>query len=173
MPKTFAEIESEITNILAAYEDTSEGIDDPEIMAQFEAQMEATIATLGEAEADKIDGYGQFVSKLEAEETRLATIIKNLSARKKSIVVKIDAVKDHLLFTMEQFGQKKIAGNIFTASIREGKSVDVFSESLLPAQYWRIIPETKEPDKKLIKEALAAGEVPGAAIHTSRNVHIS
>lgn len=174
MSRTFAEIEHAINGILAAYEDTAEGMgDDTALMEQFNAEVEATIAALGNEEADKIDGYGQFISKLEAEEARLATVIKNLSARKKSISGKIDAIKGHLLAVMELFGQKKISGNVFVASIREGKSVGITDPNIIPESFRRVIPETWEPDKKAIKEALAVGDVPGAVIVTSRNVHIS
>ena len=173
MSKTLAQIENESNLILAAYDDTAEGLEgDDEALAKFVEDVEAILAQLGEEKADKIDGYGQFITKLEAEEARLATVIKNLTARKKAAARKIDGIKSHLLSVMEFFGEKKIEGTTFVAAIREGKSVSVTDEAKLPDEFWRIIPETKTPDKKEIMAALKVGDVAGAEIVTSRNVHI-
>ena len=44
----------------------------------------------------------------------------------------------------------------------------------LPAAYWRVIPEKREPDKKSIGEALKRGEaVPGAELVPSERLQVA
>lgn len=164
------EIEEQIMEVLTAYADTSDGID-PEEHEAFMSHVTKIIDDLNEKEAAKIDGYGHFVSRLEAEEKRLANIIKNLQNRKKGCACKIDSIKEHLLHTMKVFGKKKIEGNLFTARIGTSHPVEIFDEKLLTQDYLRF--SDPVPDKTAIMIALKNDtEVPGARLSDKQNVTI-
>ena len=166
------DIEKTINDTLTTYADTAEGGVSEEFLDEFMAEFEQVMKSLGEAEADKIDGYGSFVSKLTAEEDRLDIIIKNLQARKKSTASKIKGIKAHLLFTLDHFGVKRIKGNVFIATIRTSKFVLLDENIELPSEYTK----TKviiEPDKVMITEALKAGEeIDGASFQELKSVTI-
>lgn len=169
---TLIDIEKSINETLNAFADTEEGGVDEELQQKFMKEFEQIINALGEQEKDKIDAYGQFVSKLDAEADRLSIIIKNLQARKSSATNKVKAIKNHLLFTMNTFGLKKVKGKIFLANIRTSDVVQIDETIELPVAYVH----TKtivEPDKVKIKEALKAGTViTGATLIQSQSVTI-
>lgn len=170
MSRPFAEIERQIDDTLTMFADMAEGFSEPEEYADFEKHFTAVLAELGEEEAQKIDAYGHVITKLDAEESRLETIIKNLTARKKACANKQQQMKDHLAFNMNWTGRKKIAGNMFTAAMRESQSVFITNETDIPDKYLRI---KKEPDKTAIKAAIIAfEEVPGAELRSKQSVSI-
>jgi hypothetical protein len=58
-------------------------------------------------------------------------------------------------------------------SWRESTSTEVQDFSKLPTEFIRIIPETREPDKAAIKDALKAGkEVAGAVLVVKQNIQL-
>lgn len=168
--KTLFEIEHEINDVLTAFADTDEGGVDPEQYENFISHVRNIIDEIGQDEKRKIDAYGHFVTKLESERERLATIIKNLQNRKKSVECKIEGIKNHLLFVMNTFGKPKIEGEVFVARITKSEQVEITEEKLLPDEYMRV---KKEPDKTLIKDAIKNGtDVPGARIRPNQSVTI-
>lgn len=61
------------------------------------------------------------------------------------------ATRTAAFHVMEAMGKRRHELPELTASIRAGNaSVFIINEDALPADCWRTIPETKEPDKKLI-----------------------
>ena len=91
------------------------------------------------------------------------------SARKKS-----DWLKRYLEGEMEMLGIPKLDVGIAKAWIQNNTpSVIVNDETKIPSDYFRIIPETKEVDKRSIIDALKSGEeIPGAELHISRSIRI-
>ena len=167
--KTLFDIERKIDVVLTKFADSGDGVD-PEREEAFLKEVVCIMEELSTHEKDKIDAYGHFVTKLESESNRIASIIKNLSARKKSVDCKTDSVKSHLKYTMTSFGKAKIEGNVYTAWLRSSNHIEIFDEAAIPEEYLRI---KKEPDKTAITDAIKKGTVvPGAKVQTSQSVTI-
>lgn len=170
--KTLLEIERELNDVLIAFEDTAEGGVDAEEYDAFVAQINAILDEIGDNEKKKIDAYGHLVTKLEAEQNRLAEIIKNVQARKKSVEGKVERVKSSLLYAMNLFNKPKIEGEMFVARIINSEKVVIEDESALPDDVLRV-KTVSEPDKKLIKERIKAGGiVSGATVVPTQSVTI-
>ena len=169
---TLIDIEKSINETLASFSDTEEGGIEEELQQKFMDEFNQIIEALGAQEKDKIDAYGSFVSKLDAEAERLGIIIKNLQERKAGASNKIKSIKNHLLYTMNAFGLKKVEGNVFTASVRTSDVVKIDETVNLAPEYIRTKVEI-EPDKLKIKEALKAGIIiNGAKLEQSQSVTI-
>jgi hypothetical protein len=124
-----------------------------------------------ETKAENILKYRQsltaFINTCKAEEERIAK-------RRKSAENKVSALMWILEESMRKLKTKKLTAGTFTLTMQKNKaSVYIILENKLPAEYWRIIPEKREPDKILIYESLTAGkEVPGAALSQSESLRI-
>lgn len=165
------EIEHQINEVLASYDDTLEGLEGADKDAFIE-DFQCIIDQLGQAEADKIDAYGYLLSRYDAESDRLKTIIGQLQDRKAGVDGRSKRMRDHILNVMDFTGRKKIEGGIFIARLYNGESVDIVSETMLPGEYVKTEVVTT-PDKNAIKEAIKAGKkVPGATIRTSTSVSL-
>jgi len=78
-------------------------------------------------------------------------------------------LREYLSFHMKHTGITHIKDDsgMFEAKLEleRDQSVDVFDEKQLTPEYLRVIPEVKEPDKKLIAQDLKIGiDVPGARL---------
>lgn len=95
--------------------------------------------------------------------------VKELQQRIKSQRKRVEWLRTYLADHMRATGITKITDErgIFSAKLEIGrdKSVEVFDEDQVPADYMREMPATSEPDKKLIRSALDDGfDVPGARV---------
>lgn len=151
---TLAQIEQRIAELMQVTTDTLECIDDEQEASLFKEKMDELITDLRDMEAEKIDAYGSFISRNEAEDERLGTIIKNLQERKKRVTNRIERAKAHLLDTMFSTGVKKLEGTVFIARFTTSESVEIDNPDTLADEYVRT---KKEPDKVAIKAALSAG----------------
>jgi len=169
--KTLLQIEEEIDELLTAYADTKEGIENEDELARFEQAMCDMLDRIEDEEALKIDGYGMLLSKLEAESDRLGTIHRGIAARKKTTDNRIARLKAHVLYAMQLHGKKKIEGTVFTARINSSVAVEVtIDPKNLSPKYRRI---KYEPDKVAISDALKAGKkVKGAKLTPTESVSI-
>ena len=92
---------------------------------------------------------------------------KRLAARAKAAENRINYLKMRYLQIMQQHGLKKIAGKVYTLSVRETPVVQIDDEKLLPEQYMTE-KVTASPNKQLLKDALKSGvAIPGARLATS------
>lgn len=160
MPK-LANILEEISSMLS--------IPDEELSPEQQAIMAEYLDELAQQEADKIDG---FVSFLRAEQARAdfqKEEAKRLSTSAKAIENKLERFKDYYRGVMQAHGVSKIAGKVYTASIRQTAVASV-NEDELPEQWWNV-KTSRTPAKAEILKALKAGEViPGASIGYSHSL---
>ncbi len=167
---TLLMIEQRIDEIVQATADTLDGIEDEQEAALFKEKMDELIADLQDGLAEKIDAYGLYISKWEAESERLADINRNLQDRKKRADNRISRAKAHLLDTMFSADVKKLEGNVFIARFTSSESVVVDDADKLPEDLVRV---KRDPDKTAIKKALKDGaEVSAAHIQTNYNVNV-
>lgn len=143
--------------------DTLEGLED-EALAQEERELLAV--RLQEAVAATIRKGDSIIAVLRTLETRgeaAKAEAKRLAEHARRAERNADKLKEYVVRCMEQAGVKKLDCHLGSMSIRNRpNSVIVTDETVLPAQYVRLV-QTTAPDKKAIKDALEAGEdIPGA-----------
>ncbi|MDR1318275.1 MAG: siphovirus Gp157 family protein [Treponema sp.] len=130
------------------------------------------------------ENQGNFEGKAE----RICKLIRNLeafgesckkeeerlSARRKTAERKVGALRWLLEENMKRIGMKKAQAGTFSLSIQNNPpSVYVRNQDEIPVEYFRVIPEKREIDKKDILEVLkAGGEVPGMLLSQSASLHI-
>jgi hypothetical protein len=95
--------------------------------------------------------------------------IKIMQAKKKALTNNAERAKEALKKVMQVTGALKVESldKTFKAvlSKERDKSVEVFDEAQIPADYMREIPATYSPDKVLIAKAMKDGfDVPGCRI---------
>ena len=158
---TFEQIQEEIGSMLA--------IPDEELTLEQRTAMSAYFDELGKQEADKVDGFSQFVRLETARADAMMEESKRLAARAKTVKNRIDYLRGLYASIMLEHGVKKIQGNVYAISLSKSERVEVpASVNDLPPEFIRTkIEETREADKVGIKAAIAAGrEVPGCSVKT-------
>ena len=112
-----------------------------------------TLANTKDEIEDKVASIGKLVLELKndieavkKEETRLAT-------RRGGFNSKMEWLKNYLLVEMQATRVLKVKQDVISVSVQDNPpSVEVVDLEQIPEQYIRIIPETKEADKKAIIE---------------------
>ena len=113
-----------------------------------------------------IDGLSADVNIIKAEEQRLA-------ARRRSIESKQKWLKEYLQGQMERAGIDKFKTPTHTISLQNNPpALNIYDEGKVPAEYQVLVPERWEIDKKAVKDALKAGQVPGAELVVGRSLRI-
>jgi hypothetical protein len=127
---------------------------------QFGVQFEFKAAEI----AKMVMNYESDITQLKAEEERLASKRTILNKR-------ITDLKKYLLGNMKELGINTVNYEIIRIAIQDNPySVGEVSLSDLPAEFVRIIPESKEPDKKKILEHFKqTGEIPDGVSEISRS----
>jgi hypothetical protein len=109
----------------------------------------------------KADAFGGYVRDLEAREEMIAAEIARLAARRKTLQNRLQWMKTYAAAALQRMDRPKIVGTLFTLAIQKNPAslhVTVFADAL-PAEYVRVIPEQREPDKKALLDAVKAGAV--------------
>ena len=121
---------------------------------------------------DKARNIARLVLSLKADSEAIDTEVKRLSARKQAIENRMTWLKNYLTQEMEATETTQIKDEIVSVSLRNSPpSVMVEDEELIPADYWRTIPETKVVDKQTILGLYKEDNsliVPGVTIQTDR-----
>lgn len=157
----------------ALYEIKNNLLELSSIDADSEDMKEAIKNTLEAVEGEfneKAVSVVHYIKNLDSDAEAIDTEIKRLSARKKAISAKQEAIKDYLRFNMDATGIKKIECPLFTISSVAGREiVSIDEEALIPDEFIEI-KSVIQPRKADILKALKAGnEVPGASITRSQN----
>ncbi len=118
---------------------------------------------------DKAVSLIHVVNNMGSDVETIKTEIIRLSARKKAIENKQEAMKDYLQINMEESGIKKITCPIFTITLKNGRDiVQIDDEESIPSDFLDI-KTIMTPMKKEILAALKSGEdVAGASIVKSK-----
>ena len=162
---TFDQIQTEIQNML--------DVPDDQLTDEQRAAMDAYLDELAGQESDKIDGFASFIRAETARAKYFKEEGQRLTNKAKTAEGRINYLKHKYLCTMQQHGLTKIQGNAYALSIRHTPTVEVTDPDRLDDLYVRIVPERREPDRRVIAEALKDGkDVPGCRIVMSDSLQI-
>lgn len=168
---SFTEIQEEIAAMLS--------LSDEELSDEQRSTMDAYLDELAGQEADKIDGFAQFI-KIQSS---LAEACKQEAQRPAS---KARAAENHIawlkgryLAIMIAHGLKKVQGNAYTLSTRQSEFVHVLDTEANLAAIKAVNPDcvrttvTVKPDKTVIRDMLKQGiELPGCELGKSVSLQI-
>jgi len=141
--------------------------EDKELLAPMLAELETNYKAKAESVLKYRANLMAFVEGCKEEEERLYK-------RRKAAENKATALMWLLEDSMRKTGEKKIEAGTFRISLQKNPPYAfITNETLIPEDYLRIIPEKREPDKKLILEALKAGqEIPGALLSQGESLRV-
>lgn len=129
--------------------DTLEAID-----AQFDDKARQCVAMMKE-----IEGYAS-IAKAEAD--RLSGIAKQYQNS-------AERLKEYVRVNMEMTGKDKLALGIFNLTLKKPVQVAaVVEETKIPQSFFKVIPETKQLDKRELLAALKLGPVDGAKLEDGK-----
>lgn len=122
----------------------------------------------------KAGNIAHIIKTLESEASFIKEEEKRLSQRRKSRENTVVNMKQYLQDAMEQMGLDKIKTPTRTISIQVNPpAVQIIDEDVIPGKFLTLVPEHYEVNKKLISEALEAGEeVKGAELLRGRSLRI-
>lgn len=123
-------------------------------------QIAAALAPLEGAIALKGQNVAAFCLNMEAEADAISGAAKKLKARADAAQKKADNLRRYLYENMRALGITEIKANdgTFKAKIvKNPPAVEISGP--VPAEYERVIPEQREPDKAKIKDDLKAGVI--------------
>jgi hypothetical protein len=158
----------EITEQLAAYRDTAEGLieeDGPDAVL-----IRAKIAQLESLHTNKVDMRAAFTKWLESEQLGLKADKQRFERRQRAYKRIEDQLYDGARDLMRDNDVTQLKGRAYTITLCDGKKkLDVWDESLIPEQYIAVIPEQVIPERRVVDEealrsALRDGDVPGARL---------
>lgn len=123
-------------------------------------QVHLALAPLEGQIAVKGQNIAAFCLNLEAEAEAIENAARKLKARADSIKRKQEGLRHYLMVNMQALGISEIKANdgTFRAKIvKNPPAVEITGQ--VPAEYERVIPEKREPDKNKIKDDLKAGVI--------------
>lgn len=122
----------------------------------------------------KAGNIAHIIKTLESEAIYIKEEEKRLSLRRKSRENTASNMKQYLQENMIALGIDKIKTPTRTISIQlNPPAVQVTNEDEIPGKFLTLVPEHYEVNKKLISEALKAGEdVKGAELSRGRSIRI-
>lgn len=162
---TMQQIEEEISNML--------GIPDEELTDEQRAAMDQYLDELATQETDKIDHFAAFIREEAAHAKYMREESQRLASKARTAEGRISFLKACYLGIMQEHGLEKIKGQAYAISIRHTPTAVIEDETNLDDLYCRIVPAKREPDKKVILEALKGGvEIPGCHIVQSDSLQI-
>ena len=165
MAVTFEHIEEEIRNML--------DIPDDELTEEQRQAMDAYLNDLGNQEADKVDRFAAFIREEAAHAKFLKEESQRLASKARTAEGRISFLKAKYLGILQEHGVEKVKGNAYSLSIRHTPTVFVEDDAVLDDLYCRVIPAKREPDKRVILEALKGGvEIPGCRMVQSDSLQI-
>lgn len=138
-------------------------------------EHEALEKELMEKLVAKADAFGGYVRNLEATAAACKAEAQRLSARQKACENRVASLKEFACAALQRMGKTELKGELFTlANQPNNPSVEVTVEAeKLPAEYVRVVPATKEPDKRAILEALQQGvTIEGCSIKRTLSLRI-
>ena len=150
----------------------AERLSDADLPAEVIADTLESLS--GDLETKSI-GVAKFIGNLEAQAMAIKVAEDQMAARRKAIERRADSIREYLKTNMERTGITKIECPYFKISLRDNPpSVVIDDEKAIPEGFMRLPePPPLIPNKKLIAEALKAGEVvPGVHLERGKRVEI-
>lgn len=119
---------------------------------------------------EKVEGYCQVISRINAEAEMFKNEIDRLTKRKKSLENNANWLKEQLLNFYNANGGEKIKAGTFVVSTKKSTYVDISDESKIPKKYCTV---KVSPNKTAIKTAIDRGiKVRGANLQERENLQI-
>ena len=151
MSNSLYEISGELATTINRY--NSEDMSDEAML-----ELETVLTGLSVKFADKVNAVAMHMRNREADIEAIATETKRLNDRADRLKHEIEWFTKYIKNSMEFVGETEIKTPLFTVKIvnNPGK-VEIEEGAVVPDEYTRIIPEKREPDKKLIATTLKSG----------------
>lgn len=120
---------------------------------------------------NKIENICKVMKNMEAKAAAFKAEEDRMRARRKTLENGVNRLKDSLVAYMLHTNTKKVEAGLFNVSMGMSKSVNIWSENLLPEEY--LVHQPVKVDKTAISKALKEGvEVPGAELVEKAHVTI-
>jgi hypothetical protein len=123
----------------------------------------------------KAENVGKFILNLEAQANAIKDAEKRMAERRKAIEAKAESIRKYLKDNMDRCGITKIESPYFALTIKTNPpSVIIDDASAIPVGFLKFAePPPPAPDKKLIADAIKAGEVvEGAHLESATRLDI-
>ena len=134
-------------------------------------EMIVLLETALTAQADKVDRCAAFVSRSNAEIDWVKGEIELLKARQKQLERGVERMKELAKLVMEREGVREIVGlRGHKFSLRKSQSVEVVDESLVPAEFTRIVQKIEVNKAEALKALKDGVEVAGLSLLQKENV---
>ncbi len=88
-------------------------------------EIEEALATTESQIPQKVDAYKGYLDFLDSRVEQFKAVIQEMQRKKKAVENARERIKNYVKDTMLSFGLNKIKGDVFTASLRETKSLKV------------------------------------------------
>lgn len=134
---------------------------------ELDAQtIKDTMEALNDEFAVKAENCLMIVKQLERDSAGYQAEISRMKALQEQADKSAESLKDYVKECMASAGHDKLDLKLFKLTLKKAtKAVEIVDTALIPADYWRVIPETKAVDKALISTMLKLEkDVPGAKL---------
>jgi len=148
-----------------------------ELAADEEADLDSfglALEALGGEFQAKAVAVAQVARNLEAFCEQVQDAINEMKYRADRAKARAESIRSYLKDQMERTGISKIESPYFSVSIRKNPPrLIVSDDSAIPADYMRVVPERREPDKVSIARALKAGtDINGCRLESTTRIEI-
>lgn len=136
--------------------------------------LKETLEAIEEAIEIKVESIAKIVKATEGEVGVILEEETRLANKRRALQNSAERLKEYAKGELRKTGIQKVKGKLFTIALQKNPpSVEIFSESDIPEDYFRIVTQ-KSIDKKSILEVLKAGEsVPGVSLKQTESLRIS
>lgn len=135
-----------------------------------EQVLNDTLESIQVSLEDKVDGYVAVIKNFEAENIAIDQEVKRLQERKKVNVNGINRLKENLMYSLEQTGQKKVKSALNTVTIRNNApSLKILDEVNIPKKFY-IEQEPKLDKHELLRYVKENGGFAGVGIKQSQSL---
>lgn len=135
-----------------------------------EQTLKDTLEAIQVSLEEKVDGYAAVIKNFDAENVAIDIEIKRLQERKRINTNAITRLKENLLYSLEQTGQKKIKTALNTATIRNNApSLEISDDSKIPKEFY-IDQEPKLDKRELLNYVKDTGEFEGVSIKRTQSL---
>jgi hypothetical protein len=138
-----------------------------ELEGEVTPEMDQLLQVVGGEINVKIENIAKLVKNLEGDMDAFKNESGRLYDKAKSAKNHIDWLKGYMKSAMEKANISEVKGEVLKIAIRPSQpSVVVLDDRMIPTEFVRVIPETKEPDKRAIIANYKAGgeQIPGTQI---------
>lgn len=140
------------------YNQVREMLLDGEIDPQTAAD---TLEAIEGAKEAKIDNIVTWIKQIESDIDQIDQYVKDKQVQKSAMKNTISRLKDNLIVSLGNAGQKRYTTEHYRLSIRNNHKVQINDSTQLPDKYWK--QKDPEVNKKAIADDIKNGvKVPGA-----------